>query len=98
MSQKSKKKPTMDEILGVSKVKARRISGGFIKHQGEQKPKVKVEILDGAKEGEEATFGFLTNSAIDSLAESAERDGDDIILLVPEPTNLDEDGINWVVS
>jgi len=95
---KRTKTPTMDEILGIKKVKAQRLSGGFVKHQGDEKPKVQVEILEGSSEGEKANFAFLTEKAIDALAESATFEGDNIILLVPEPSNLDEDGINWVVS
>jgi hypothetical protein len=93
-----KKKPTMDEILGISKVKARRVSGGSIKHQGEDKPKVTVELMEGSNEGETVNYGFLTPKAVENLEDSAEYDGENIVLLVPEPKNIDEDGINWVVS
>lgn len=93
------KKPSLDEILGTTQVKCRRIQGGKIKHQGEHKPKLIVEVLDGDHSGATANYGFLTENAVKKMQESAEYDKDNnVIVTLPEPTNLEKDGINWVVE
>jgi hypothetical protein len=95
----AKKKPTMDEILGSVQVKCRRIQGGNVKHQDELKPKLVVEVLEGTHQGETANYAFLTKKAQAGLEETAEFDeSGEITILLPEPTDISPDGINWVVK
>ena len=94
-----KKKLTMDKILGSVLVRCRRIQGCNVKHQDELKPKLVVEILEGMHDGETANYAFFTKKAQASLEESADFDDEgNITIVLPEPTDVSPDGINWVVK
>ena len=90
---------TMEELLEIKKIPVLRKSTAPVRISGqeERRPAIIGTIQDGDYEGKEHKWGLITEDVVKKLLETATRDGDDIIVYLPEPKEEElSKGISWV--
>ncbi|MHA2243903.1 MAG: hypothetical protein ACXADY_02950 [Candidatus Hodarchaeales archaeon] len=89
---------TTEDLLGLKTIQVRRIASRMTRMTGteERRPQITGEIIeeDHALEGETCKWGLVTPSVVEKVLKTGRKEGNDIILQLPEP---DKDApITWV--
>jgi len=95
----AKKGIELETLIGISKVKCKRIEAVMGNRKGteEKIPILVVEVLEGDQQGLQAKYGIVTDQALKAVLLSGKADDDgNIIMELPEPTTTGLDTINWV--
>ena len=88
----------LETLIGISKVKCKRLSAQMGNRKGteEQIPILVVEVMEGEHSGVQAKYGLVTPEVVETVLGEAEEENGDITILLPTPTELELTKINWV--
>lgn len=94
----AKKGLTLETLIGISKVKCKRMSVAMGNRKGteEQLPILVVEVMEGEQEGQQAKYGIITEVALNGILKEAYEEDGDIFVMLPTPEEVGLDKINWV--
>lgn len=89
---------TSEDLLGLKTVRVRRTASKLTRMPGseERLPQITGEIVeeDHTLEGESFKWGLVTQSVVAKVLSTGRKEGDEIILQLPEPDP--ERPVNWV--